>query len=547
MIPALQRTVFNQYKNDGFIAQRKTRLLLDTSFLFGFFATLMSIVYISRGIVFTTGFIIIGLALAMPIVVFILLKAKHHQLAIAITLILAVFLLGFVEFAIVTNAPEDYRVFLFVIALLTLTSVMVLIATHVMHLICFCIASIILSILTYMYLNSLGTEEHLADFITACIFILMNSYLGISTLRLLDNLLRHASIKEKQNMDLINRLDTMLEKYQDDFSTVGAELSKSTTSTLNSVNDVNIIVEQTDQGLRSFLDLIQSSKGQIQLLGSLNKTNQEQITQLSNATEQTSSSIEEMAQSLQSHMKTSQQRISLLENLLDHSQNSKDKIEQVSSQISLMSNHFDDVIESTGSITDIAKRTNLLAINASIEAAHAGEAGRGFAIVASEVRSLATESDAKSEDIKHNLILNKEQIQKTVILNKDSEYSFNEIYSELKKTVESLKQMLMSFGEMNDASAQITQAVHSLVESLTKASKSTRSLSTELISFDQNYEKITNLLDSVHENQNNLKKSFPNILEETHQVNRINTKNDAIITKLKQDVSNIKTNTKDLN
>jgi methyl-accepting chemotaxis protein len=286
------------------------------------------------------------------------------------------------------------------------------------------------------------------------------AYLVRMTSGLIGEVERDAQAAERSYGDL----NAAMGEAQSTSQRVGESLSASVTRTTESIASLLARVE----GISSGMDELDSA---LRLSGEANRRSEAgqgevkaALSAYSDQVARASAAIEEMAAAASALAAQASGKKEAVRELVETSTAGEGIVASMGASMESINEAARRIAELGAIIGDVADRTNLLGMNASIEAAHAGAAGRGFAVVANEIRALSIEASKSARVIGETLKETQASIESTSRRSSEVREAFKLITENVRGVSLMIEELLASVQELSSGSADVVSAVEAVAD-----------------------------------------------------------------------------------
>jgi methyl-accepting chemotaxis protein len=327
-----------------------------------------------------------------------------------------------------------------------------------------------------------------------------------------------------KTLEKIKNLVLMIKKQAHVLSDIGSDLFSNMTETASAVNEITANIQSVKgRVMNQSASVTETNATMEQVIANINKLN---------------GHIEKMAANVGSVTNTLVNNAANVRTLQEASETGKTGLQEVAADIHEIAQESEGLMEINSVMENIASQTNLLSMNAAIEAAHAGEAGKGFAVVAGEIRKLAVDSSQQSKTIGDVLKKIKESIDKITKSTGTVTTRFDSIDSSVRTVAEQEGNILNAMEEQGGGSEQAgSVSLTEITRQVKAGSQEMLEGSQEVIRESQNLERVTQ---EITGGMNEMATGADQVNAAVNSVNEMAAKNREAIDSLLKEVSRFK-------
>lgn len=333
-----------------------------------------------------------------------------------------------------------------------------------------------------------------------------------------------------------------VKKVAEETNGVSQELAASSEETAASLQEIRANTEgMKNKIVRLDAEVSESARSASEVkefIGRLAQLIQDQAS----AINESSASIEEMSASIQNIAQAAEEKLRIANELESSAQDGQAEMEEAERGIKKVADSASVILEMTQIIQDIADRTNLLAMNAAIEAAHAGEFGKGFAVVADEIRNLAESSSDSAQVVTESLGEVTEFMKLSEASTSRTAAVFSRIVEQIKSVAFSMSEMKSATSELSVGAQQILEALGSLVSTTEEVRGSSHDMSARVASISEAMERVSGISADTKNGMEEVTIGIGEIYKAAQAISEAGGRNSESVAQLGELISKFKVN-----
>jgi methyl-accepting chemotaxis protein len=329
---------------------------------------------------------------------------------------------------------------------------------------------------TILFVNKDAISSGFESLFFIALFFALSGFLGGILMSSFNIYINMALNEMKKNQERANELGKVITSAQEGMS-IGDNLlhfAKTNRERVQESEEILNILKSKFTDLSYKMKLAKNNNAEIaEFSRNVNEKTQNHAADIHEST----AAIEEMNAIIDSLSKISSEKKDKMVELQTLTEVSASEIDRALESIKRVVTFSKTITEIGNVIQSISSKTNLLAMNANIEAAHAGEAGKGFAVVAKEIRNLAEITSKNASNITKTLKDISIEIEDAESINMNASNSFKVIKAEVKTVNEAMEEVFRALSEIKSGISEITKAVIGIRENSTEIETTVKDIS----------------------------------------------------------------------